>query len=121
MIGIEEVVAAYLSAWNESDEHARAALLERCWAKGATYTDPTAHVEGRAALRDHIGGFQQQMPGSKLARTSGVDQHHGCIRFTWALRGPDGTQTMEGIDFGELGADGRLSRIAGFFGLPPAV
>jgi len=27
---------------------------------------------------------------------------------------------MEGIDFGELAPDGRLRRIAGFFGPPPA-
>jgi len=27
---------------------------------------------------------------------------------------------MEGIDFGELATDGRLKKIVGFFGPPPA-
>ena len=51
--------------------------------------------------------------------TSGIDAHHGAIRFTWTLRAGDGKIVTEGIDFGELADDGRLSRITGFFGPPP--
>ena len=118
---IEETVAAYLAAWNEPDEAARRGLLERCWDSAATYMDPTAHVEGRAALAAHIAGFHQQMPGARLARASGIDEHHGRVRFAWTLRGADGQPAMEGIDIGEIGADGRFHAIIGFFGPPPAL
>jgi hypothetical protein len=91
MASIEETVAAYVQAWNEPDTAARRKLLERAWAEAATYTDPTAHVEGREALVAHIGGFQTQMPGARLNGTSAVDEHHG-----------------------------RLARVVGFFGPPPA-
>ncbi|MEX2236992.1 MAG: nuclear transport factor 2 family protein [Dehalococcoidia bacterium] len=114
-----EVVAAYGAAWNEKDEGKRKALLEKAWSDGATYTDPSAHVEGRDALVAHIAGFHGGMPGAQLALTSAVDEHHGSVRFTWAIKGTDGAQMMEGVDFGVLGDDGRLASITGFFG-PPA-
>jgi len=48
--------------------------------------------------------------------TTGVDEHDRCLRFGWAMSGPDGAVLMEGTDFGTLAADGRLQRIVGFFG-----
>jgi hypothetical protein len=33
----------------------------------------------------------------------------------------DAFQRMQGMDFGEFAADGRIRRIVGFFGPPPAV
>jgi hypothetical protein len=115
-----EVVAAYVNAWNEPDTDARRRLLESAWGDGATYTDPTAHVAGRDALVAHIAGFQASMPGARIVATSGVDEHHGRVRFTWSLLGSDGSTVTEGIDFGEVGADGKLRSIVGFFGPPPA-
>jgi hypothetical protein len=119
MPNVVEVVALYGSAWNTTDEAARRRALERAWADAGVYSDPTARVEGREALVAHIGGFQAQMPGARLELTSGVDEHHGALRFTWTLRASDGSTVTEGIDFGELAGDGRLRRITGFFG-PPA-
>ncbi len=117
---MRDVIEAYGAAWNEPEEQERRGLLERSWADDGTYTDPTAHVAGREALVRHIAGFQQQMPGARIVLTSGVDEHHGMFRFTWRLVGPDGTPMFDGIDFGEVAADGRLRRIVGFFGPPPA-
>jgi hypothetical protein len=119
MPNVEEVVALYASAWSAPDAAERRCALERAWADAGVYADPTARVEGRDALVEHIGGFHAQMPGARIVLTSGVDAHHDAVRFTWALRAADGTTVTEGIDFGELAADGRLRRITGFFGPPP--
>jgi len=121
MPSISETVAAYAAAWLETDEAKRRRLLEAAWADDGVYTDPTAHVEGRDALVAHIEGFLVQMPGARIRPTSGVDVHHDRLRFTWLMDGADGKPMMEGIDFGEVGPDGRLRRIVGFFGPPPAV
>ena len=51
--------------------------------------------------------------------TSGVAEHHTLLQFTWVRVGPDGRRIRDGIDFGELAADGRISRMTGFFGPPP--
>ena len=111
-----ELTALYMAAWHEPDRARRQELLERIWAEDGTYTDPTAHVEGRAALVEHIGGFHKQFPGARLEAASGVDAHHGKLRFNWRMRLADGTVFVEGIDFGELSGDGKLQRIVGFFG-----
>ena len=43
---LEEVVLAYIEAWNTPDEEARRNLLDRCWADNATYIDPVSEVRG---------------------------------------------------------------------------
>jgi hypothetical protein len=115
-VDLLEIVDAYCAAWNEGDDAKRRALLESSWADKGTYTDPTAHVEGRDALDAHIAGFTERMPGHRIDPTSWVDEHHGWFRFSWKIVGPDGATVLEGFDVGEQAADGRIARIVGFFG-----
>jgi hypothetical protein len=116
---IDETVATYGAAWNEPDAGKRAALLAQAWADDGTYTDPTAHAEGRDALVAHIGGFHEMMPGHTISSTSAVDAHGDVFRFAWEMRNGDGV-SLEGMDFGEVAPDGRIRRIVGFFGpFPP--
>ncbi len=115
----EAPIDIYCGAWNEPDPARREELLAPVWAANATYTDPTVHTTGLAALVAHIGTVQAGRPGSRVVRTSAVDQHHGLVRFAWRRILADGTALPEGVDFGELGDDGKLRRIVGFFG-PPA-
>jgi hypothetical protein len=55
-----------------------------------------------------------------FVRTSRIDEHHGRIRFTWALTDHGGNVALSGVDFGEIDGDGRLRTIVGFFGETPA-
>lgn len=120
MATYEETLPAYIAAWSEVDEGKRRALLEKSWQESGIYTDPLGQASGREALIRHIGRFLRRYPGHGVLLTSGVNEHHGQLRFTWAIVGPDGKRAIEGIDFGEVGEDGRLLRITGFFGeLPP--
>jgi hypothetical protein len=115
-MGPSEVVTAYGEAWNEPDEGSRRQLLEQAWADDGVYCDPTAEVDGREALVAHIAGFHQQFPGVRIEFTSGVEEHHGWLRFAWAMVGDGGATVMDGFDVGRLAPDGRLSQIVGFFG-----
>ena len=110
------VVRTYIDAWNEPDEAARRELLHRSWAGDGVYTDPLARVEGREALVHHARKFAERWPGARIVMTSGVDEHHGFVRFTWRLVSPGGEALRDGTDFAELCPDGRLRRIVGFFG-----
>jgi hypothetical protein len=50
---------------------------------------------------------------------SGVDSNGAALRWAWVMRNGDEV-VLEGIDFAELAPDGRIQRIAGFFGpFPP--
>ncbi|MBB5464202.1 hypothetical protein HDG32_000295 [Paraburkholderia sp. CI2] len=119
---LDEIVSAYCAAWNEKDEVARTALLEKSWGDSGVYEDPTSAVPpGRAALHAHIAGFHRAYAGARLVRTSRADQHHGKIHFTWQMMLPDGTVAVDGRDFGELDTTGRIAHIVGFFGPPPAL
>lgn len=121
MASVEDTVQAYGAAWNEPEEAARRKLLEAAWSDDGAYTDPQSNVQGRDALVALIGGFQKQMPGARIELASGVDQHHDRLRFAWKLVGPNEATMVEGIDYGELAEDGRLSKIVGFWGQPPAL
>jgi hypothetical protein len=108
-----------MAAWNEADAATRDALLEACWREDAVYVDPTVELTGREALSRHIAKLQAARPGARLEFASGVDHHHHVVRFLWRLLRADGTAGDISIDFGELGPDGRLARIVGFFGAAP--
>lgn len=110
------VVDLYCSAWNETDIAARTALLARAVTADVTYIDPTVSLRGTDALAAHIGAVFTRYPGSTIVRTSAVDAHHGLARFLWRKVLADGSALPEGIDIVEFAADGRLSRIIGFFG-----
>jgi hypothetical protein len=118
-MSVDEIVSAYGAAWLEPDEEQRRQLLARAWAEDGMYTDPLRHVESRDALSQTIAAFQQRRPGERIVLTSGVDHHHGMVRFAWKWYGADDSMILEGVDFGELASDGRLRRIVGFFGPMP--
>lgn len=115
-MSVQETIDTYIAAWNEEDETKRADLIRKCWAETGTYVDPMADVYGRDALSELIAGFHKQMPGARIAVTTGIDQHHNELRFGWTL---EGGQNIEGIDVGRLDGDGKLSSIVGFWGVNP--
>jgi hypothetical protein len=110
------IVEAYCEAWNVAEDTERRRLLGQSCADAVTYTDPKTDLAGRDALAAHIARVQAARPGSRIARTSRVDLHHGRLRFAWRLADSAGQTVVEGVDFCELAADGRLLRIVGFFG-----
>ena len=116
---IAKTVTQYMAAWNEPEATARSALLAQCWSDGGIYVDPGVSLAGRDALNAHIATVQASRPGARVEFMSGIDIHHDVVRFLWRLIRPDGTGGDISIDFGEVGPDGRLTRIFGFFGAPP--
>jgi hypothetical protein len=114
------VTTQYFDAWNEADAAARQALLEQCWSDDAVYVDPTVQLKGREALLAHIAKVRSARPGARLELMSAIDVHHNVLRFLWRLVRTDGTAGDISIDFGEIGPDGRLVKMIGFFGSAPA-
>jgi hypothetical protein len=118
---ITRTVTQYMAAWNEADDTARRALLAQCWSDSGIYLDPNVLLAGRDALATKIGEVLASRPGARLEFMSGIDMHHDMVRFLWRLVRADGTCGDISIDFGEIGPDGRLVKIVGFFGPAPAL
>jgi hypothetical protein len=113
-------VASYVAAWNTRDDAARRRLLEQAWSTTGTYTDPVVQLDGRAAMYRHATGFGERWPGAKIVITGAFPPHNGLVCFSWHVVGPADDILRAGVDFGELDPDGRLRRVVGFFGEPPA-
>jgi hypothetical protein len=116
---IAKTVTQYMAAWNEPEAAVRGALLAQCWSDGGVYVDPKVSLTGRDALNAHIATVRASRPGARLEFMSGIDIHHNVVRFLWRLVRADGTCGDTSIDFGEVGSDGRLIKIVGFFGPAP--
>ena len=116
---LEELITLYCTAWDEPDPSRRDRMLQLVWAEDGIYADPTVYAVGRKELCEHIGKVLARLPGSRIVRSSLADAHHGMFRFTFKRVQANGETLREGIDFGELSRDGKLQRIAGFFGPPP--
>lgn len=115
-----ELVDAYVAMWLEPDPSARLARIERAFAPDGRHVDPLADANGYDELNEMITNVHAHYPGFTMERTSGIDQHGDQLRFAWQVTAADGSLVVAGTDVGELGADGRLTRIAGFWGDLPA-
>ena len=113
-------VDSYFEMWNEPDPERRAEHIRRAWTDDGSYADPLIQAAGHPGLGDMVAAAHAQYLGYRFSRLSGIDAHNGYLRFDWQLAGPDGEVAVAGVDIGELADDGRLRRITGFFGAPPA-
>lgn len=114
---LTSLIDTYCHAWSAPTEAERSRLLDAVWSSKATYTDPTVHARGTAELLAHISSVIARRPGSRVVRTSQVDQHHGVARFAWRAIEANGNELPEGIDIAFISADGlKIERIIGFFG-----
>ena len=119
MSKVDTIVGVWFEAWRQVDETERRRLLEICWSQGGVYQDPMNDASGREAVMELIASFHERRPGARIDIASGIDHHHGKLYYLWKMFGADGQMLIEGFDYGELDAEGRLRCIIGFFGSPP--
>jgi len=110
----------YFAMWRETDPAARAALVEKAFTPEGRHVDPVADAIGYAELNDMVSNVHANYPGFSIDRTTGIDQHGDQLRFAWTVTLADGSLLVAGTDVCELAPDGRLSRVAGFWGDLPA-
>lgn len=117
-LSVREVVEAYQQGWMADGDDQRR-LLEVALTDDAELVQPNGRSGGRDAIVLRIAGLGARWPGAHVEITSGLDEHHGFVRYSWNLRTTDSV-VLTGFDVGELAADGRLRRVVQFFGPLPA-
>jgi hypothetical protein len=117
---IQSTIDTHLDAYGESDASRRLALIQEVWAPDGHLFDPPIDGAGHNGIDDMLAAVQGQFPGHTFRRSTGIDTHHGIARYGWEMISSEGTVSLAGMDVAVVGADGKLTRIAGFFGdLPP--
>ena len=116
---MNDIQAAYLASWNETDPTERRRLLEQHWAQDVRYVDPLMEATGRDGIEAAIAGVQQQFPGFVFSPHGIADAHHNQLRFGWAL-GPAGVEPpVVGFDVVVTDEQGRISSVLGFLDKVP--
>jgi hypothetical protein len=64
-------IDTYFEAWNETDDAARRALIERCLADDVVLIEEHGRFSGRGGLDALMAKFHQGVPGGRIVRTSG--------------------------------------------------
>ncbi len=108
-----DLLAAYISVWNERDPSIRQAIGAEIFTAGAHYVDPNTSAQGRSAIDTYIASWQQQFTDCSfvLGESSG---HHDIAHFTWSFGPADGPPAGTGRDV-VVFEQGRISKIYGFF------
>jgi hypothetical protein len=121
MSTVNEIVAGYIAAWNETDGGRRRDVIARTWSDDGSYLDAHRDGVGHAAIDAMIGAVQERFPGYRFRLSSGIEVHHGRLRFSWCAGGTDGAPLFfAGTDFAVLAGDGRLHAVTGFTDAMPS-
>ncbi len=115
----DQIVAQYISVWNESDAGARRVAVDKLFAAEGRYIDPLTAAVGRDGIDAMIAGAQAQFAGLTFSLAGTVDAHHDLARFQWALGPAGGEAVAIGFDVVERNADGQLTQVLGFLDKMP--
>jgi hypothetical protein len=118
---INETVAGYIAAWNETDAVRRRDIIARTWSEGGSYLDAHRDGTGHAAIDAMIAAVQAHFPGYRVRLSSGIEAHHGRVRFSWSAGGTEQAPLfLAGTDFAVLADDGRMRAVTGFTDAMPS-
>lgn len=120
-VAVAALVDAHLAAFSAPDAATRRALIERAWAPTGHFADPLFAATGHDEIDALAASVPELYPGHVFSRTSGIDLHHGHARYSFAFTGPDGTVVIDGVEVAQVGEDGALVRVIGFFGPVPVL
>src|SRR3974390_1987522 len=122
MTTINETVAGYIAAWNETEPARRRDIVARTWSDDGSYLDSHRNGKGHAAIDAMIAMVQERFPGYRFRLASGIEAHHGRLRFSWVAGGTENAPLyFAGTDFAVLASDGRLQAVTGLTHAVPSV
>jgi len=112
-------IARKWAATTVSEPATRAALVAEIFAESGSYVDPSDDVPvlGHHAIVERVAGMLWAGAFFEAAAWTEGDDHHDYMRLRWRLCDRE-APGLEGVDYVEIGEDGRLARVVGFFPWP---
>ncbi len=102
------MLANLLGVFNERDEAARRAAIERTYAPEVRWTDEEGVVTGRDALEAKCVALQANLASLEFVAAGPVRHLPGFAHLAWELRDPSGATVMSGFDVSVI-ADGLIT------------
>jgi uncharacterized protein YndB with AHSA1/START domain len=113
--GAAQSVDAWFSAWSDTDADSRTGALATIAAPDVRMQDRFSAVQGVDELSQHIGAAHKFMPGLRMEKSGTVRHCQGMVLVDWIAKGPDGQQRASGTNVFQLGEDGRIGSVTGFW------
>lgn len=113
---VEEMIAQYVMAWNQTDLESYRREFDKCWAEQALYSDQYSEhtgMEGIAAFADTSLEFA---PDRKFSILEKPEFHHTYGRYSWQAE--TGGRKNIGYDFFEYDESFKITKLISFFKLP---
>lgn|GEM_PF-2219799 len=112
---IEPLIQDYLTAWNAADSNQRLLLLDKVLAADCIYADSHLPelIETKELHGQFIDRFRSKFPDLQISLVS-VDAHHSFFRFNWQISKLTGEIFTQGIFFGEIDSNQKISKLVGF-------
>ena len=120
MAEIPKPLERMLAMWNEHDLGKVRGYIDEIFTPEIVFIDPANSIVGRNDFEKMVREFRTRLPGAVCSHSSGFDEHHGLHRYHWEIH-QDGQLLVSGFDVTQLDADGRISRVEGFFGSIPGL
>ncbi len=117
----DQVIVAFVAAWNTRDEAERRRLLERCWAEDGVFIHPSGQFEGREMVLDTMARMSGSWPDGAQVRISRVVECGGWLYYCWEILRANRSVHAAGVHVAERSGDGRLRKLINFAGPPPLV
>ncbi|HUF46771.1 MAG TPA: SRPBCC domain-containing protein [Vicinamibacterales bacterium] len=112
---VTALVDAWFAAWAEPDAEVRQQTIERVAEPDVQVKDRFSSLSGVADLLPHIEASQQHMPGVRLERSGEVRACQGVAICDWTARGGGGQPKATGTTVFDIGPDGRIRTVTGFW------
>ena len=112
----EETIKQYVAAWNGSNLEEFKTEFAKCWAAGATYTDPNFDIMGVDAIAELAQASLEKFPGRNFWVVTLPEYHHNVALYTWGVEIP-GVGNNQGRDYIEFDEEHKIARLVSFF--PP--
>jgi uncharacterized protein YndB with AHSA1/START domain len=110
-----DVADRWFAAWSEPDAVRREPALAAVASPAIRMRDQFSAIEGLPDLLEHIAAARRFMPDIRMIRTGEVRQCQGMAIAEWVAKTPDGHDRASGTTVFELGVDGTIESVTGFW------
>ena len=112
MNSVEDLVQAFVSAWNERDPARRRQMVQTLWAPDGRHLMGAQDVRGHGALEERVAASNQRNvieKGYVFRPATAIQSLPGVIKFRWDMaRSDSGEVISAGVGFLAVNDEGRI-------------